>query len=477
MLYYNVIDYYSEVTQLLKKLIGDKEFYSRIIFLALPIIIQNGITQFVNMLDNIMVGQVGTTQMTGVAITNQLIFVFNLCIFGAISGAGIFTAQFFGSGDNKGVRDTFRFKLISCFIIAVLGISLFFFAGEPLINLYLKGEGSKGDAASSLYYAREYLNIMLIGLIPAAITQCYSGTLRETGKSVLPMIAGIIAVVVNLVGNYILIFGHFGAPKMGVAGAAVATVASRFVELFVVAAYTFIKREENPFIIGAYRSLHIPLTLVKKIIIKGLPLMLNETMWAMGMAVLNKFYSERGLIVVAANNISQTFWNVFSVAFIAVGASIGIILGQLLGGNEIEKARDYSYKLIAFSVSVSIFFGALYFVMAYFIPNAYNTTDDIRLLATRLMQVSAIIMPIDAFAHACYFTLRSGGKVFITFLFDSGFVWVINVPFVLALTRFTPMSVVVIFLLCHLISLTKCVAGFILVKRGIWIKNMVGEKS
>ena len=106
------------------------------------------------MLDNIMVGQVGTTQMTGVAITNQLIFVFNLCIFGAISGAGIFTAQFFGSGDNKGVRDTFRFKLISCFIIAVLGISLFFFAGEPLINLYLKGEGSKGDAASSLYYSR-----------------------------------------------------------------------------------------------------------------------------------------------------------------------------------------------------------------------------------------------------------------------------------------------------------------------------------
>ena len=460
-----------------KKLIGDKEFYSRVIFLALPIMIQNGITQFVNMLDNVMVGQVGTAEMTGVAITNQLVFVFNLCIFGAISGAGIFTAQFFGFGDHKGVRDTFRFKLISCSIIAVLGIALFYFFGEPLINLYLKGEGSKEDAAASLFYAREYLNIMLIGLLPAAITQCYCGTLRETGKSVLPMVAGIIAVVVNLVGNYILIFGHFGAPQMGVTGAAVATVVSRFVELFVVAIYTYIKRKENPFIVGAYRSLHIPFSLVKKIVIKGLPLMLNETLWAMGMATLNQIYSERGLIVVAANNISQTFWNVFSVAFIAVGAAIGIILGQLIGAGETEKAKDYSYKLIAFSVAVSVFFGVLYFVSAFFIPRAYNTTDDIRLLATYLMQASAIIMPIDAFAHSSYFTLRSGGKVFITFLFDSVFVWVINVPFVLALTRLTSLSVVVIFTLCHLIGITKCVAGFILVKRGVWIKRMVGDEA
>ncbi len=460
---------------LFKKLVGDREFYKRIISLALPIMIQNGITQFVNMLDNVMVGQVGTTQMTGVAITNQLIFVFNLCIFGAISGAGIFTAQFFGSEDHKGVRDTFRFKLISCVIISVLGIALFFFAGEPLINLYLKGDGSKADAAASLLYAREYLNIMLIGLIPAAITQCYCGTLRETGKSVMPMVAGIIAVTVNLVGNYILIFGHFGAPKMGVAGAAVATVISRFVELFVLVIYTYVKRAENPFIVGAYRSMHIPFLLVKKIIIKGLPLMLNEAFWALGMATLNGIFSERGLIVVAANNISQTFWNVFSVAFIAVGASIGIILGQLLGGDETERARDYSFKLIAFSVAVSVLFGVIYFVMAIFIPDAYNTTDDIKLLATRLMQVSALIMPIDAFAHATYFTLRSGGKVFVTFLFDSGFVWAVSVPFVLALTHLTSLSVVIIFGLCHFISILKCVAGFILVKRGVWIKRMVGE--
>ena len=369
-----------------KNFIGDKAFYRRALAVAMPIMIQNGITNFVSLLDNIMVGRIGTEQMSGVAITNQLIFIFNLCIFGATAGAGIFTAQFFGSGDNKGVRDTFRFKLISCFIIAVLGISLFFFAGEPLINLYLKGEGSKGDAASSLYYAREYLNIMLIGLIPAAITQCYCGTLRETGKSVLPMIAGIIAVVVNLVGNYILIFGHFGAPKMGVAGAAVATVASRFVELFVVAAYTFIKREENPFIIGAYRSLHIPLTLVKKIIIKGLPLMLNETMWAMGMAVINKFYSERGLIVVAANNISQTFWNVFSVAFFSVGIAVGIILGHDLGaGKDKTEVKYTAFKLIAFSVFIGIIVAVLYAVSAIFIPRIYNISDNAKSLATAVI--------------------------------------------------------------------------------------------
>ena len=117
-------------------------YYKRMLTIAFPIMIQNGITNFVSMLDNIMVGRVGTLQMTGVSIVNQLIFVFNLCIFGATSGAGIFTAQFHGCGDHNGVRSTFRFKILIGLLLSAVGVSVFLLFGQPLIRLYLQGEGT-----------------------------------------------------------------------------------------------------------------------------------------------------------------------------------------------------------------------------------------------------------------------------------------------------------------------------------------------
>ena len=460
-----------------KKLIGSKQFYKNVLTLMIPIMIQNGITNFVNMLDNVMVGRIGTVEMNGVAVANQLIFVFNLCIFGAVSGAGIFSAQYHGSGDREGVRDTFRFKVVSCLLLTLLGIGVFLGFGNTLSGLYLRGEGDPAEAAAALAFSRQYMLVMLIGLIPYTIVQCYSSTLRETGKAKIPMYAGLLAVSVNLCLNYVLIFGHFGAPKLGVVGAAIATVTSRFVELAFIAGWTDKHKSENPFIIGAFASLRVPKKLTKEIILRGLPLMLNETMWAMGMAFLNQCYSSRSLNVVGANNISSTFWNVFSVAFMAVGAAIGIILGQVLGAGKKEEARDTSWKLIAFSVTVSVVVGVVYFFAAEFIPQFYNTTDEIRLLATRIMQITAICMPLDAFANACYFTLRSGGQVMITILFDSCFVWVINIPVVLVLTYLTAMPILPLYAISQCLPLLKCCLGFVFVKKGIWIKNIVSEQA
>lgn len=456
-----------------KKLIGTKSFYKSIIALMLPIMIQNGIMQFVNMLDNIMVGRLGTAEMSGVSVANQLLFVFNLCIFGAVSGAGIFGAQFAGKKDNEGVRHTFRFKIIFCSIIAILGICLFFFFGEPLINTYLKGDGSIEDAQLTLTYARKYLNVMLIGLIPASIVQAYASTLRELGKPKVPMYAGIVAVLVNLCLNYVLIFGNFGAAKMGVEGAAIATVISRFVELLFVAIWTRSHSIDTPFIVGAYRSLYVPVTLIKQIARKGVPLLLNETAWALGMAILNQRYSVRGLDVVAANNISTTFFNVFSVAFIATGGAIGIMLGQILGAGKTKEAYETSAKLITFSVIVSLGFGLIFFLCASFIPYIYETTDSVRSLATELMKINAIMMPIDAFANATYFTLRSGGKAFITFLFDSGFVWAVVVPVIYVLSEFTALPIVPLYFIGLGLPIFKCLLGFLFVKNGSWAKNIV----
>ena len=461
---------------MLKKFIGDKAFYRRVFMIAIPIIIQNGITNFVSLLDNIMIGQVGTVQMSGVAIVNQLMFVFNLCIFGATSGAGIFTAQFFGSKDDNGVRYTFRFKILIGTILTALGLGAFLFFGTPLIQLYLQGGGNSADATSTLSYGLDYLKIMLWGLLPFAISNAYSGTLRECNQSTVPMIAGVCAVFVNLILNYVLIFGHFGAPAMGVRGAAVATVISRYVELAIVAGWTHMHTQEVPYIIGAYRSMRIPGALTKQIIIKGMPLLINEALWSTGMALINQSYSTRGLDVVAATNISSTLNNLSSIVYLAMGNVVGIIVGQLLGSGADEKTvRDTDRKLIFTTVASCLMFGCLMAAFSGAFPLFYNTTQEVRDLATVLICITAACMPFHAFAHGTYFTLRSGGQTMVTFLFDSCFVWVCSLPLSFCLSRFTGLPIIPMFAICQSCELLKCALGAYMLRKGTWIQNLVQQ--
>lgn len=465
------------MSNLKKKLIGDKAFYKMVLAVAVPIMVQNGITNFVGLLDNIMVGSVGTEQMSGVAIVNQLLFVFNLAIFGSISGAGIFGAQFFGCKDNKGVQHAFRFKLYICTAITVIGVLIFHFFGENLILMYLHGEGNEQALEAALHYGKEYLFVMLFGLFPFAIEQVYTGTLRECGETTLPMKAGIVAVFVNLVLNYLLIFGKCGFPELGVVGAAVATVISRYVQVLIVIIWTHTHTEQMQFIVGAYRSWTIPMNLVGKIALKGTPLLVNEILWAAGIAFLNQCYSIRGLDVVAAMNISSTITNLFNVVYLALGSAVSIIVGQLLGAGKMEEAKETDTKLIAFSVFSCIGIGFVLIILAPLFPMIYNTSEHVKEYATWFIRIGAFCMPIFAFLHASYFTLRSGGKTIITFLFDSVFMWVASIPLAFMLSRYTDLPIIPLYLCVQLIDLVKCVIGFILVKKGVWLQNIVAQKE
>ena len=458
---------------MLKRYIGDRAFYSRALQIAVPMIIQNGITNFVSLLDNIMVGQVGTIPMSGVSVVNGLLFVFNLCIFGACSGAGIFTAQFHGSQDTEGVRHTFRYKILICLLLSALGIGIFLSLGTPLIRLYLQGEGDAADAAGVLAYGLDYLHVMLWGLLPFAICNTYSSTLRETGQTTIPMAAGIAAVLVNLALNYVLIFGHLGAPAMGVKGAALATVISRFVELAIVAGWVHLHTNRNPYILGVYRSFRIPGTLFRTITIKGMPLLLNEFLWASGMAILNQCYSTCGLDVVPAMNIATTINNLGSVFYLSSGNAVGIIMGQLLGaGASKEEVQDTNRKLITASVTIGALMTGVMLSISGIFPGIYNTSDAVRHLATQLICVAAVMMPFNAFTNATYFTLRSGGQTLVTFLFDSCFVWVCLIPVAFCLSRFTAVPILPLYIICQGMDAVKCALGGYMLKKGTWIQNL-----
>ncbi len=457
--------------------IGDKAFYRRVMLLAVPMIVQNAITSFVSFLDNIMVGQIGTEQMSGVAIVNQLIFVFNICIFGGVSGAGIFGTQFFGKGDYEGQKYAFRFKMYAVLAISAIALFLFRFFDTELISLYLNDSGSVGDITLALKYGEEYLLVMLGTIVPFAICQAYVSTIRETGQTLVPMLASAAAVVVNLVLDYIFIFGMGSIPAMGVQGAALATVIARVIECVIVVVWTHVRSDKNPYIKGAYRSPIIPKSICKDILRKGTPLMLNEMFWAAGMAVIAQCYAVRGLEVVAAQNISSTITNLFNIVYIQLGASISVIVGQSLGAGRLDEAKLYARRMIFFSVGCCAVIAGIMALVGGFFPLIYNTEESIRELASTFIFISALAMPLCAFSHCTYFTLRSGGKTGITFLFDSVYTWVLLIPFAFVLARFTELPIITVFFLVQFSEAIKVVIGFFMVKSDVWLQNIVSEKN
>ena len=453
----------------------NKALLKSVLLIAVPIMIQNGFTNFVNLLDNIMVGRLGTEPMSGVAIVNQLTFVFALCIFGGFSGAGIFTAQYFGKDDAEGVRNTFRFKLILGAILTASAVTVFLLFGDKLIGFFLSESSDGGDLAATLAHAEDYLRIMLIGLPAFAMVQAYASTLRECGQTVVPMKAGMAAVIVNLVLNYLLIYGKLGFPALGVKGAAIATVISRYVEVSIIMIWTHGKSHVMPFAKTLYRTLKVPKALVGKIMSKGMILLVNEALWSLGMTLLTQCYSTRGLSAVAGVNIANTLNNLFKVVFLAFGNSVGIMVGRLLGAGKLEEARETDRKIIIFSVVISSFIGLLMISVSGLFPRLYNTSQAARAIAASLLLVQGICMPIEAFKNATYFTIRSGGRTFITFLFDGFSNIAVNYPIAFILSRFTSASVLWIFISVQIGGLVKCILGYILVKKGVWIRNIVTE--
>ena len=432
-----------------KQYFGDRAFYRRVIRVALPIMIQNGFMNLMNLVDNLMVGRIGTDQMSGVAIINQLIFIFNLSIFGALSGAGIFVAQYYGKGDGQKVKEVFRLKLLIALIISMTG-----------------------DLDLTLEYALRYIRIVQIGLIPFAYAQCYVSTLRETGETILPMKAGIVSVLVNICLNYLLIYGKCGLPALGVEGAAIATVTARFVECAIVVVFTQKNAERFDYMNRVLRGFYIQKEIVAQVIRKGTPLLLNEFLWSAGVTMLTMCYSTRGLATVAAINICNTINNVFQIAMIAGGSAASILVGQQLGAGEFEEARDTARKMIVFSVLLCAAAGLLMAIAAPFFPLLYQTTGEVRSLATGFIFIMAALMPFGAFTNASYFILRSGGKTMITFLFDSCFEWAVCVTSALALAYATHMPILPMYLICQSLEIIKCVIGYFLVRSGGWVHNL-----
>ena len=252
-----------------------------------------------------------------------------------------------------------------------------------------------------------------------------------------------------------------------------ATVISRFVELGIVMGFTHKHHKRFTFIEGVYRTLRVPAALLKKVLRMGAPLMLNELLWSIGMSTLTAIYSMSGLVVVSALSITFTISNLFSAVYMSMGTAVAVLVGQALGAGNFDKAKTDVWRIIAFGIAGAASMGLLLALFSPLIPRAYSgVTQDVRDMASSLLIVTACAMPLYAFAHCSYFTLRSGGKTLITFLFDSGYTWAVSVPVALLMVKVVHADIVVCFATVEAANIIKCLIGYLFVSSGKWIQNL-----
>ena len=457
---------------MIKKFFGNKTFYKTLIAVTIPIILSQIIAQFVNLLDNLMVGQLTTAEFDGVSIANQFFFIFNLAIFGAFAGPTIFATQHHGASNLEGVKECIRYKWMIGIAIVIIGTIIFVTCDDLIFNFYIH-EDQLGDVNPEdvIYSGKQYMRVMLIGLIPFMIGEIYSSNLREAKQTVVPMVANIIAVFVNLVLNYIFIFGKLGFPAMGVVGAAVGTVVSRIVCCLIVVIYSMCSKQYE-FNKEAFKKFFPSKQSFIEIFKKTYILLVNEFLWSLGLMLINNCFSHRGLDVVASVNISSTFINLFALIGTSYGTGLSVLLGQQLGAKKFKEAQDDSYKYLAFSIILGITIALIMYSLRKTVPMLYDMSYDIILMAENLIAITALLIPVRVYSTACYFTIRSGGKLFITFLFDSVFTLCIRVLITYIVVKTTDLSIYYIYFISEVLEVIKIIIGTILVKKGVWIQSI-----
>lgn len=451
----------------LSKYIGDKAFMKTAILVGVPLMLQQLITGSVNLVDNLMVGQLGDAAIGGVAAVNRFYIIAQYGTNGIVAAGSIFIAQYYGARNQDKMKESFRFLInISCaimllFFLAALFLPeaiLGFFTPDPVI------------IQMGVYYIR----LVAWSYLPIALTLCLSGAMRAVGETRIPLFVSAIAVFVNTFLNYCLIFGNFGFPELGIRGAAYATVVARIIEVGIL--LYFLKDRNFEFKTKVKEIFQVPITLSKKIMIKAAPLALNEILWSAGMATLFKFYSTRGAEVMSGYSISSTIGDIFFVLFGGMAAASTVLISQPLGANKLEEAKRHGYQLIGFSFILSFIFASLMFISSFYIPYLYNNVSmDALKIAEIMLRIQSVMFAIYVLNTQNYFILRAGGDTKSTLIMDSAFMWCINIPIVGVLAYFSPLSAFLLYIAGQSTDIIKLVFGYWLVRKEKWVVNLTHE--
>ena len=397
------------------------DFYKLLITISIPIVIQNLISSSLNLVDNVMIGQLGETYIAATGLANQIYFIMTLILFGGNSGISIYIAQYWGKKETDKIKSVLSIGLIfALFVSTIFFIIGFVFPTQTLALM------SKDTAVVSL--GASYMRIVSLSYIITAISFAFGFSSRSVGHPKLPMTAAVVSLMINTVLNYILIFGKFGFPVMGIEGAAIATLIARVVEFIIIIGGIY---KTIPVLAVSFKNFFtISSDLVKKVGKTAFPVILNEGFWSLGMTAYALVYARIGTEAVAAVMITNTVNNLFMVVGFGLGNASSVMLGNTLGAGEIDKAIDYNKKFLALSIIGGVIVGALIMAIGPFlIRNLYQLTPESYDITLKTLFILALFMSFKFYNTIIVIgTLRSGGDTVYSMAMEITSVWLIGVP-------------------------------------------------
>ncbi len=447
----------------LKKFIGKKEFYKETISIALPIMVQQFVTSFVNLIDNIMIGSVGAVALTSVSIANKYYTLFNSTLIGFCGAAGIFIAQYYGAKENNKCQKIFDINLVFGLIVGLIYMLIASIMPEFIIGLFTR-------TPEIMNMGLDYLSIIRFSFIPNALSLIIMSALRSVGINKLQVKIGLVTVATNTFLNYCLILGHLGFPALGVKGAAIATLIARLVEMMIYSIILF--RKKHFFSWNIKGILHLDLSLMKNVFFKAIPLTYNEIMFSLGLTMIFKSYMRVDEYLIAAVTVVDTVINIAYIIFSGLSSAVSIMIGKRLGANQLEEAKDNSLKLLTFGALVGVCVSVILFIAAKYVPLLYNLEEDINTTITTLLRIKAILIPLYVINVCIFFTLRAGGDVKSTIIMDSGYLWGVSVLLSTVLSIFVPMSLINLYIIVESLEAIKMIVAIHYYRKGTWVNNL-----
>ncbi|MGM0380075.1 MAG: MATE family efflux transporter [Bacillota bacterium] len=442
-------------------------FYKKLFALSLPIIFQNFMTTALDLMDSVMIGAVGSIELAAVGLANQIYFLLFLVLFGVNNGVAVYIAQFWGDNNKKDIHKSVGLGLLSSFIIASIFFVVAFFFSPLVMELLI-------DDATVIDLGVKYMKIISFAYIFTGFSFALGVFSRSVEKARIPAIVSGISIVINIIMNYILIFGKFGMPSLGVEGAAYGTLIARGIEFILLS--SILLKNDNV-IIGKFEEMvSFDFKFSKKIFKRAFPVIINETLWALGTIVYVVMIGHIGPVSVAIFHISNIVYKFFNIIFIGFASACQVMVGNKIGAKKEKLADEYAFKIVKIAEVITIILAAIIFVVTPLIVKVFSLEPENTILAIKSIRVFMFYSIFKTFNLMMIVgVLRGGGDTKAAMMIEIAGVWGIGVPmaYIGAVWLSLPVHWVIAFIYCE--EIFKAIIGFKRLISKKWINNVTLE--
>ena len=449
----------------MRGILKDRDFLKQMFAIAIPITLQNLITSSLNMVDTLMISGLGKSSIAAVGLANQLFFLYTLIVFGINSGSSIFISQFWGKKDTKNIKRILGMAVALSLIAGTIFTIFGFFFPEMVMGFFMK-------EAEVVKLGSDYLRIVSLSYIITGIGFAYSIAARSIGKARMPMVVSAISFVTNTVFNYLLIFGKFGFPMLGVKGAAYGTLIARIVEIgFII---YFVYKDIEPLAATLKELTDWTKEFVNRYLKTTYPVILNETFWALGQVMYSVAYAKIGEEATAAVQITSTIQNIFFVIVRGLASACSVMVGNKIGAEDEEEAYNYGVQFLKIATIAGVILGGILVFTPDLTLKLFSNLDaDLYDISKKMLIIMGLFFFIKTFnATLVVGVLRGGGDTTFSMYLEMGSVWLIGVPLAFAGALLFELPVHLVLLLVTLEEVFKAIVGLPRIRSKRWIKDI-----